>query len=499
LQGSRVLVVDDNEASALLLCEMLSELGFVVQQVHSGQAALDHLAVVNQTDKPYEFVLMDWQMPGMDGLQTVKAIQALPIHAAPCVLMVTAHRRQELLKGARHLGIEHVLSKPVSGSLLVNAMMQIRGFAVALGVAQDAGANPSLQEAHLDALVGARVLLVEDNEINQQVACELLRAVGFVVDVADNGEIAVAQVQARFQAGVPYDIVLMDMQMPVMDGVTASRLIRETFGAEQLPIVAMTANAMKADRERCLGAGMNGFVTKPIDPEELWKALLSLVNIRAGMGGQAQFSLPQTFPANDAAQDVVQALRAIPLLDVDLGLQRTTNNPVFYASLLRKFVAAQQDATERVQQALRGGDLATAERIAHTLRGVAGNLGASDLQDSAAQLEAALRSGALSSEVDLALDHTAATLQQLMQQLKAAPGMFPQATSVLAAELSDGERDGARLVLEQIRQLLLQDDASALDLWESHAPVLRSLYPQAQQIETAIASFDFERALQLLR
>jgi two-component system sensor histidine kinase/response regulator len=498
LLGSRVLVVDDNEASALLLCDMLSELGFVVQQVNSGQAALDCMAAANQTDKPYEFLLMDWQMPGMDGLQTVKAMQALHIQAATCVLMVTAHRRQELLNGAHQLGIEHVLSKPVSGSLLLNAMMQIRGLAVAQGGSQDAGSNTSLQEAHLDALAGTRVLLVEDNEINQQVACELLHAVGFVVDVADNGEIAVAQVQASFQAGLPYDIVLMDMQMPVMDGVTASRLIRETFSAAQLPIVAMTANAMKVDRERCLAAGMNGFVTKPIDPEALWKALLSLVKVRAGLGASVQVSLPIPAPASDAAQEVVQALRAISQLDVDLGLQRTTNNPEFYASLLRKFVAAQEDATERVQQALHAGDFATAERIAHTLRGVAGNLGASDVQDSAGLLEAALRVGAQRPEVTLALQHTSAALQCLMAQIKTTPGMADSAAPTLDHPVTEQDREQVRLLVAQLKQLLQDDDPNALDLWESHAPLLRALHPEAKGIEAAIGGFDFDAAMKLL-
>jgi two-component system sensor histidine kinase/response regulator len=195
--------------------------------------------------------------------------------------------------------------------------------------------------------------------------------------------------------------------------------------------------------------------------------------------------------------DLMPALLSIQELDVNLGLARTTNNPAFYASMLRKFVAAQEGATARVQQALDGGDVATAERIAHTLKGLAGNLGASGLQDSAALLEAAVRTGAPLPDLTGALDHTAAALQRLMTQLKAAPGLVPQPGSV-QAELSDGEREGALLVIEQIRQLLQDDDAAALELWERHAAVLRTLYPQAAQIEAAIAGFAFEEALQLL-
>jgi two-component system sensor histidine kinase/response regulator len=290
----------------------------------------------------------------------------------------------------------------------------------------------------------------------------------------------------------------MDMQMPVMDGVTAARLIRETHTAEQLPIIAMTANAMKVDRERCMDAGMNGFVTKPIDPEELWKALLALVRVRAGMKAQKPATEPEPGPASGDADRLLQALRNIRELDVGLGLARTTNNPAFYASMLRKFVAAQEDATARVQQALDFGDLATAERIAHTLKGVAGNLGATDLQASAAQLETALRTGAQAADLAQALDHTAAALQGLILQLKAAPGLVPVSGPDRATALTVEDRAIAQQVVEQIRQMLQEDDAAALDLWESHVRVLRSLYPDAAKIEAAIAGFDFEEALHLL-
>ncbi|NVO07397.1 MAG: response regulator, partial [Rhodoferax sp.] len=198
LLGRRVLVVDDNDAAALLMCEMLSELGFIAHHVASGQAALDALRQENQTDLPYDFVLMDWLMPGMNGLEAIQAIQAMPIQTAPFVLMVTAHRRQELLHGAEALGIEHVLTKPVSSSQLIDTMMQMLGHATAPAAAPlvSAQGRQTALEADLARIGRARILLVEDNEINQQVACELLQAVGFAVDVADNGQIAVHQVQA---------------------------------------------------------------------------------------------------------------------------------------------------------------------------------------------------------------------------------------------------------------------------------------------------------------
>jgi signal transduction histidine kinase/CheY-like chemotaxis protein len=494
LHGRRVLVVDDSEAAALVMSDTLSELGFAVDQVHSGERALASLKQADADERPYDFVMMDWQMPGMDGLETVQAIREQQIRTAPLVLMVTAHRRLELVKGAERLGIDHVLSKPVSGSLLVNTMMEIMG----QGAPQVTHVSPKVEqvEGQLAHLAGARILLVEDNEINQQVATEILSAAGFSVEVAENGQIAVNLVQARFAENLPYDIVLMDMQMPVMDGCTAARLIRESHAAAQFPIVAMTANAMKDDRDRCLVAGMNAVVTKPINPDDLWKALLKWVQVRDGMG--APVSTRPAAPSSVDAGNLMQELRAIQDLDVDLGLARTTNNPDFYASMLRKFVAAQEDAMLRFRRALDQSDMATAERIAHTLKGVAGNLGATLLPVMAEHLEMAVRTGALKPEIEHALDATVDALQRLITGLKSMPGLVPTQDTATAT-FSDAQLAAARGVLESVKDLLAQDDAEAAALWEAHAAVLRALVPDAATVEEAIAGFDYEAALQCLQ
>jgi signal transduction histidine kinase/DNA-binding response OmpR family regulator len=358
---------------------------------------------------------------------------------------------------------------------------------------------PSLQEGELEALAGARVLVVEDNEINQQVACELLQGVGFVVDVADNGQIAVQHVLDKASAGQPYDIVLMDMQMPVMDGVTASRLIRQSFSAEQLPIVAMTANAMKADRVRCEKAGMNGFVSKPIDPEDLWKALINWVKRADQPAVRISPRLPVK-PVESTADTaaLMQALYQIADLDASLGLSRMANNAAFYASMLRMFVASQKDTVELVASHLEGGDAATAERLAHTLSGVAGNLGASALQQRALNLEICLRNGAAATEVAQAQFQCAGTLDGLIAALRDVPGLLLRQPSLAHRELSEEQRRFGAGVLQQIRQKLAEDSADALALWEAHAPVLGALCPNAAQVGAAIAAFEFEEALRLL-
>jgi two-component system sensor histidine kinase/response regulator len=499
LHGRSVLVVDDNESSALILCEMLQELGFAVQHVNSGEAALERIREADATECPYEFVMMDWLMPGMDGLQTVRAIQAMGPRTLPFVLMVTAHRRQELIHGAEKLGVEHVLAKPVSSSLLVNTMMQIMGHPDAAPQVKLHKRERHSVEGLLDRIRGARILLVEDNEINQQVACELLLSVGMEVDVADNGQIALQSVEARSAEGRPYDIVLMDMQMPVMDGVTASRLLRETRSAGELPIVAMTANAMQADRDRCMDAGMNDFVTKPINPEDLWQALLTWVKLRDGLGNATRLPVQSAAAAPaDGVAEVLQALRGVAGLDVDLGLLRTSNNPGFYTSMLRKFVASQEEASERIRQALHDQDTDTAERHAHTLKSVAGNLGASALQNAADTLEAGLRQGLQANAIQGAVNTATRLLAELVRDLKATPGLIEVPPAAHLQDLTEDEKKAARKVARQIKHCLQQDDASASELWDNHAVVLRALYADAAAIEDAISNFEFETALALM-
>ena len=499
LKNSRVLVVDDNEAAALVLSDILTELGFAVEHVNSGQEALEKISSSEVANSRYDFVMMDWQMPDMDGLETVKQIQKMGSSTSPLVLMVTAHKKEELVLEAGRLGIKHVLSKPVSGSTLVNTMMEVKGFAQSTSTARILRHQlNSTLENQLVGIAGVRILLVEDNEINQQVACEILASVGLHADIAENGKIAVHQVQAKIEEALPYDVVLMDMQMPVMDGVTASRLIRETHSAEKLPIIAMTANVMKVDRDRCLDAGMNGFVSKPIEPEELWRALLTWVKIREGMGSAVAAPIAPKEPVDEDAASLLKALHTIDALDVSSGLARTTNNPKFYVSMLRKFVASQHDAAHRIALCIESGDREAGERLAHTLKGLAGNMGATDLQMHAAQLETVLRNQAEHAELRAALAQTAGALDKTMASIRAAKGIIEQAAASDSQVLSDDDKKVVKQRLQQIRELLSSDDPGAAEVWEENRSLLNSAYEDAEKIEAAIAGFNFDEAIGLI-
>ena len=269
LRGRRMLVVDDNENARTVMVEMLSAMSFQVDAVGSGKEAI---AAIREAilSTPYEVVFMDWQMANMDGLETIDRIKEIRLPFLPHFIMVTAYGREEVMKGTEALDVGEVLIKPVNPSVLFDSIMRV--FSVD---APDDGAEEVAAPSHdLSALHGALILLVEDNELNQQVASELLSDAGFIVDIAENGQIAVEKVLT-----MSYDIILMDMQMPVMDGVAATTEIRR-LGFADLPIVAMTANAMQVDRDLCSAAGMNDYLSKPIDCDSLFAALLKWVRPR---------------------------------------------------------------------------------------------------------------------------------------------------------------------------------------------------------------------------
>jgi two-component system sensor histidine kinase/response regulator len=264
LQGRRVLIIDDNPPARAVLSNLLVGMGFVADEAASGEEGIAMVRQAAEARQPYEIAFVDWQMPKLDGIETSRRILKMldllsPLH----LVMVTAYGREDVLKQAEESGIESVLVKPVTSSTL---------FDTTLAVLQTSDSSPNLAPSAVSLDVtgtrGARVLLVEDNEINQEVALGQLEDAKAEVDIAENGEVAVRMVKDNH-----YDLVLMDMQMPVMDGIEATRAIRSDPRFEGLPIIAMTANAMAADRDKCLEAGMNDHIPKPIDPQELFRVL----------------------------------------------------------------------------------------------------------------------------------------------------------------------------------------------------------------------------------
>ena len=272
LRGRHVLVVDDSEQARQILGGLLGSMSFAVTTASSGEEAVAKASAADAAGHPCEIAFLDWKMPGMDGFATHRALALLP--HLPHSVIVTAAGRDDVQKELANAGIVLMLTKPVSPSQLFDTAIRALG-GHALSAEAHRGHGPR-SAPNLTTIQGARVLLVDDNDLNQQVGAELLAGAGLVVDVADNGQIALDML-----ARAPYDIVLMDMQMPVMDGLTATRQLRQNPAWAQLPVLAMTANAMSRDRDLCLAAGMNGHLAKPIDPDELFASLLQWIGPRA--------------------------------------------------------------------------------------------------------------------------------------------------------------------------------------------------------------------------
>ncbi len=480
LQGKRVLVVDDNESARLILKALLKQMKFKVDLASSGQEALEAVTEAdNQTD-PYEIVFLDWQMPNMDGLEVARRMQALSLKHRPYHLMVTAYGREEVFKNAESLGIADILIKPVNASMLFDSVAGLLG-----DVRQEPShiLSPSHHEslrARLKIVEGAKILLVEDNEVNQEVATELLEDAGFVVDLADNGRIAVEKVKNN-----PYDLVLMDVQMPEMDGIEATVAIRQDSLYQNLPIVAMTASVLQGDRDKCIEAGMNDYVAKPIEPDELWKALLKWIkpNLKESDSPTAFVNVtPKTNEEIDIPSDILE-------LNTSEGLRRVLGKKSLYLSMLRKFAAGQKNFAAQLKQALETGDKILAERLAHTLKGVAGNIGAESIQQAAAELETAIKADQPRSEIDVLLTEVEQPLESLIQQIEAK--LPPEAeTTKVSIDFEKLES-----ICTKLATLLSEDDAEAADLLQDNSDLLKSAFPNHYNaIAAGINSFDFEAA-----
>ena len=490
LRGRRLLVVDDNALALHTLSEMLRSMTFRVEGVASGEDALAAVARGESDADPFAIVFLDWRMPGLDGIETARRIDAMPLGTRPGRVLVTAYGREDVLREAESAGFDGILVKPVSPSLLFDAAMRALGDQDAVGTSVgEPVPTPHTETRDLARLQGARLLLVEDNELNQQVAFELLGAAGIHVELAQNGALGV---QCAEQGS--YDLVLMDLQMPVMDGLEATRRIRAMPGRDRLPILAMTANAMAGDRDRSLAAGMNDHVTKPIDPEELFDVLLRWLPDCASQGpavGEIVADLPPSPPPPpDLGLDLIAGL------DTADGMRRVLGRRDAYVGLLRRFVVGQAGVTRDIRTALADGRHDDAERGAHTLKGVAGTIGAGQLQREAADVEAALRHGAMPQAVAPLLDRAERSLDDLITALlHALPAESPVAPAVTSVDAK-----ALAAAVAGLDELLSSDAAEAIDAFEAAKPLFAAAFgDRSAQIERLVRDYRFEDALTALR
>lgn len=385
LSGERVLVVDDNDEARVILASMAASLGLRADVAEGGEEALQRVSDAEREGHPYRLLLMDWKMPGLDGIETVYRLQSIRGEHAPAIIMVTAFNRDEALEEARVRGVtlNSVLTKPVTPSVLLEALARAVGSGATVVRTETRQRAPRNKvEA---SLVGSRVLLVEDNELNRELALELLLRAGIDVDVAVHGQEALE----RLAVDPHYDGVLMDCQMPVMDGYAAARSIRERLGMAKLPIIAMTADAMAGDRERALAAGMNDHIAKPLDIDAMFATMARWI--------QPRRVAPDVTAPTNATGDEPQDL---PGIDQRGGLRRCADNQALYRRLLSMFLKDYTAFDVSMHDARRDPDATAAMRLAHSLRGSAANIGADEVASAAAALEHACKEPL--SEEDLA-------------------------------------------------------------------------------------------------
>jgi len=370
MQGMRTLVVDDNPTSRVILKGMLEHIGLQVDLAPSGAEVIRMLR--EEPEGTYRLLVIDWRMPGMDGVETAEAIESDPgIPVKPPMVMVSAYGNAALVKKSNEMGFKGLLFKPVNQSFLFNLVVEILGKGVVT-------TSSALTEGGgTKRLAGARVLLVEDNEINRQVAHEILSAVGVRIFEATNGREAV-----DFLEGNEVDLVLMDIQMPVMDGHEATAAIRKRGRFRDLPIIAMTAHAMIDDIEQSRRFGMNDHIAKPFDPDDLFDMLCKWIREPVGNGADK----PDT-AVGKAKEGTLPPLDGI---DVELGLKRARGNEKLYRNLLLLLEDKYADAADEIAKALSGGRREDGVSLAHSVKGTSGMLGAMDLFETASQLEAAL-------------------------------------------------------------------------------------------------------------
>jgi len=501
LLGVRVLVVDDNPSAREILSAMLGTFGLQVDVAGDGTDALQRLAAADEKARPYDLVLMDWKMPGMDGIEAISRLQNGTLRRTPSVIMVTAYGREEAMGVAqeRAIDVKSVLTKPITSASLLEAI----GQALGKGLVTDTRSHKK-SDNHTEIiakLTGARVLLVEDNDMNQELAMELLRNAGIDVVWANHGQEALNILGADPR----FDGVLMDCQMPVMDGYTATREIRKNPAFQNLPIIAMTANAMAGDREKVLQAGMWDHIAKPLNVADMFATIAKWITPQVASKGFPRASnIIATSAVSAGTRPSFDLKDRLPGIDTRAGLATTMDNEKLYTRLLAKFRDSQGNFADLFCAALQDIDPTAAERAAHTLKGTAGNIGAKGIQGAAANLERACACGADSEQIQALLADTLAQLAPVISGLQAVgitastPTLMPSGGGAASTSATPIQ---IKSELARLIDLLNDSDSDAADAVEALQELAQStpLAVTLKDVAKAVANFDFDAALAHLK
>ncbi len=488
LSGIRALVVDDNGAAREVLSAMLSSLRISVDTAIDGFSAIARLEEAVEEGQPYDLVLLDWIMPGIDGIETARRIKGnARLAKVPAMLMVTANGREEAYIEAEKVGLDGFLLKPVYASVMYESLLDILGVetVVTPTLVGELAVDPRLVE-----VAGARILLVDDNLINQEVAREFLTDVGMEVVIAANGQECLDAL-----AGGSFDLVFMDIQMPVMDGLEATRRIRAQAAYAELPIIAMTAHAMTGDREKSLAAGMNDHITKPIDTAALYKVLKRWLRHRVKLSPAAAAAVPA------ADEGDLAGLPELPGIDRIEALRVLNNKGDLFVKMLYDFRKNFGTLPTMLRQWAAAGEWEEIGKRAHTVKGVSGYIGSVELQRSAERLENMVRNDEREGAGEC-LTVFIHVLDQILSSLSALPvRREDQAAAPLGAEATIIRLEEVEEALREMIVLLQRGELAAEERLETVAGLLENtrFAEPLRELAGLVEDIEYERAVEAAR
>ncbi len=469
LESLKVLVVDDNESAREVMQSYLDGFGIDSRLAKSGEEALEII------DETFDLILMDWKMEGMSGTETWIKIKD-KLDNLPKIVIVTAYGKPEIVEEVKNAGVDHILMKPVAQSSLFNVIME----AFNEGVAIEYDLDSKNDLPGMDMIRGARILVAEDNEINQQVIKETLEYEGFLVDIANNGR----ELCDMYVKDPTYDVILMDLQMPIMSGYEASKLLRDE-GYSDIPIIALTADAMHGVRERVEEVGMNDFVAKPIIIKELFTSLLKFIKKE-----ERTFTRGPSINTSNVSLE-----EGLSRFDLENALERVAHNRKIYLSILEKYIQNYGSFIQDLKQTIKHKDLEKAKRDIHTLKGVSGNIGATKTNELIKKLEQEFLEGK-----DIVRREVCKELEVSMKK------DVNEITRVLASvknNQSDNDILSKDVVMDKLNILLEQIDnydAISKQTLAEIAPSLSAMNcTRVDNLKSLLVNYEFEESLEVVK
>jgi CheY-like chemotaxis protein/HPt (histidine-containing phosphotransfer) domain-containing protein len=477
LSNIKVLVVDDNKIAMQVVLDVLTSFGISAKGDISGLAALESVDKADQIKEPFDLIIMDWKMPDLDGIESCKRITERSVRAIPFILMVSAFHKNEAITLANNTNIKQFIEKPLNASSLIDSINTLMS-----GTQEDNLQITALsKEVIIPDLSNYRLLLVEDNKINQQVAQGFLEETMVNVTIAENGSEALIRLEQE-----KFDCVLMDIQMPVMDGITATRKIRRIYTKKQLPIIAMTAHALQSDAQLSLVAGMNAHITKPIDSNVLYQTLTRLLNVKENLESDSK---SMDYKILDSEKDILEKLNKIKELEIARSVYRLQNRVSLYLSLVEDFWRKNKSLPKKIERCLETGEHEKLFLIAHSLKSTAQYVGANRLAEFALALqESTKRQEIISCQVSDLLRELTVIINQLSPLFakKERKGVDKPLNYISAISL-----------INELRLLLMRAEAASENVSLSLNDLAENTEYETQirHLHYLICDFEFESAI----